>query len=202
MSDAGLAVQRVPAWQAWASGLLLVAGILHLTMLNAHLAEARGMGLYFLAIGAGQVVWACLALFRPSQLTARVGLAMLAIAPVALWILTRVFRSPWGIGPEPVDFVSVATALIELAVAVVLVRARAGLDATDAAVPRLARRTIAVLVVVGVALGAASYGGAMAAEASIPWLGEGEASHHDAMEGDATGLDGEPVADDGHAHEH
>lgn len=202
MSDAGLAVQRVSAWQAWASGLLLVAGILHLTMLNAHLAEARGMGLYFLAVGAGQVVWACLALFRPSQLTARVGLAMLAIAPVALWILTRMFRSPWGIGPEPVDFVSAATAIVELAVAVVLVRARAGLNATDAAVPHMARRTITVLVVVGVALGAASYGGAMAAEASIPWLGEGEASHHDAMGNGTAAPEGNPVAADGHVHGH
>lgn len=198
----GLAVQRVPGWQAWASGLVLVAGILHLTMLNAHLAQARGMGLYFLAIGAAQVIWACVALFRPGQLSARMGLAMLAIAPVALWALTRLFRSPWGDAPEPVDFVSVSTVILELAAAVVLIRARAGLSPQDAANPHLARRTITVLVAIGVAFGAVSYGGAMAAEASIPWLGEGEAGHHAAEAGD--GLEAESAetaeADADHAH--
>ncbi|MFA5943534.1 MAG: hypothetical protein WC876_03605 [Candidatus Thermoplasmatota archaeon] len=196
----GLAVERVPQWSAWSSGMLLVAGILHLTMLNAHLQQARGMGLYFLAVGAAQVIWACLALFRPSQLASRVGLALLAVAPVALWALTRLFRSPWGIGPEPVDFVSVSTVLLELAAAIVLVRGRAGLSATDAASPRLARRTITVLVVIGLALGAASYGGAIAAEASIPWLGEGESGHHDEAQGESLQAEEPLPADDGHAH--
>jgi hypothetical protein len=193
-------VERVPAWQAWTSGLILVAGILHLTMLNAHLEQARGMGGYFLVMGAGQVVWSCVALFRPTQLASRVGLALLAVAPVALWLLTRLFRSPWGIGPEPLDFVSIATVMLQLAAAVVLIRARAGVHATDLATPGLARRTVTVLVVIGIALGAASYGGAIAAEASIPWLGEGEASHHaESSDSSAAGEAGEP-AGDGHDH--
>ena len=197
-----VSVERVPAWQAWASGLILVSGILHLTMLNAHLAQARGTGAYFLVMGAAQVIWSCVALFRPTQLASRVGLALLAVAPVALWIMTRMFRSPWGLGPEPVDFVSVATAALELAAAVVLVRARAGVHASDLTTPGLARRTVTMLVVLGMALGAASYGGAMAAEASIPWLGEGEGSHHaGASVSGAVNETAEPVGD-GHGGAH
>ena len=191
-------VHRVPAWQAWASGLLLVAGVLHLTMLPAHLAEARGTGIYFLAIGTAQVVWACVALFRPSRLSARVGLALLAVAPAALWLLTRIFRSPWGTGPEPMDFVSLATVGLQISVATLLVRARAGLSSQDATTPGLARRTLTVLVIVGIALGAASYGGAMAAEASIPWLGEGETPHHAESTGEALDGPSSPAHDDGH----
>lgn len=199
MTDAPLAA--TPRWTVWSAGFLLVAGILHLTALPAHAQVAHGLGLFFLALGAAQVVWACLALFRPSQLGARVGLAVLAVAPVVLWALTRTLRAPWSDHAEPLDILGVGTVVLEAAAAIVMVAGRAGVNAADQASPSIARRTVIVFVAVGVLLGAASYGGAMAAEASVPWLGVGEDSHHAAGESASTDADGahEDAAPHSHA---
>lgn len=183
-----VALPQPPRWAVWSSGFLLVAGILHLTALPAHAGQARGLGLFFLGLGAAQVVWACLTLFRSTQLGARIGLALLAVAPVMLWVLTRTLRAPWSTVPEPVDIVSLGTVLLELAAAVAMFVGRAGVSAADSGTPALARRTLVVFVVIGIAFGAVGYGGAMVAEVAVPWLGEPEASHHgegEAAEGDA-----------------
>jgi hypothetical protein len=181
LPDDGLLGREVSSWSAGAAGLVLVAGVLHLTALPAHLQEARGTGFYFFAVGAAQVVWAGLFLTRPTRGRARFGLSMLAVAPVALWVLTRVFRSPWSGGPEPLDFVSVATVILQIGAAAVLLGARLGRPTADGARQALTGAVV-VLVVLGLAAGAASYGGAIAAEASIPWLGEPEADHHESSE--------------------
>jgi len=178
LHEEGFRIREIPPWSAWTAGLVLVAGILHLTALPAHLLEARGTGFYFFAVGAAQVVWAGLFLFHPTHGKARFGLSLLAVAPVALWVLTRVLRSPWSGGPEPLDFVSVATVVLQAAAAAILLGARLGRPANAGARQALAG-TVVVLVALGLAAGAASYGGAIAAEASIPWLGEPEADHHD-----------------------
>lgn len=194
-----VALPQPPRWAVWSSGFLLVAGILHLTALPAHAEQARGLGLFFLGLGAAQVVWACLTLFRSTQLGARIGLALLAVAPVALWVLTRTLRAPWSTAPEPVDIVGLGTALMELGAAVAMFLGRAGVSAADHATPALARRTLVVFVAIGIAFGAVGYGGALAAEVTVPWLGEPEASHH----GESEALDGEAAAhDDAEPHPH
>lgn len=167
-----------PAWAVWSAGFLLVAGILHLTALPAHAGQARGLGLFFLVLGAAQVIWACVSLFRSSRLGARIGLALLSVAPVVLWVLTRTLRAPWSISPEPVDLVGLGTVVLQIAAAIALAAGRAGLKAEDIANATTARRALVVFVAIGIALGAVGYAGAIAAEASIPWLGEAEESHH------------------------
>ncbi len=188
-----------PRWAVWSGGFLLVAGILHLTALPAHAGQARGLGIFFLGLGAAQVVWACVTLFRSTSVSARIGLAMLAVAPVVIWALTRTLRAPWSTEPEPVDIIGLGTVLLELAAAVTMAFGRAGLDAPSTATPAVVRRAVTVFVIVGIAAGALGYGGALAAEASIPWLGEAEAAHHAA---DVGGAIGEEAAAEGEAEPH
>lgn len=191
-----------PRWAVWSAGFLLVAGILHLTALPAHAGQARGLGIFFLGLGAAQVIWACITLFRSTRLSARIGLAMLAVAPVVLWVLTRTLRAPWSVAPEPVDITSLGTVLLELAAAVAMVLGRAGLDLPATAPSAVVRRAVTVFVVVGVAAGVLGYGGAIAAEASIPWLGQAEESHHDAAGSTGVTSDGAAGHDEAEPHPH
>ena len=173
-----MAMEAPPRWAVWSAGLLLVAGILHLTALPSHASQARGLGLFFLALGAAQVLWACTTLFRSTHRSARIGLALLAVAPAALWLATRVLRAPWSASPEPIDVIGLGTTLLEVSAAAVLAAGRAGLHAEDGADPSLARRAAVVFIAVGLAFGAVAYAGGLAAEAAVPWLGEAE-DHHD-----------------------
>jgi hypothetical protein len=195
-----VALPQPPRWAVWSSGFLLVAGILHLTALPAHAEQARGLGLFFLGLGAAQVVWACLTLFRSTQLGARIGLAMLSVAPVVLWVLTRTLRAPWSAAPEPVDILSLGTVVLQLAAAVAMVLGRAGVSVTDQGAPSMARRTLVVFVAIGIAFGAVGYAGALAAEVTVPWLGEPEESHHG--DGAGTALEGEAPHDESQPHGH
>lgn len=197
LHEEGYRIREIPRWSTWTAGTLIVAGIVHLVMLPAHLAEARGTGFYFFLVGGAQVVWGCLFLLKPTTALARLGLVALSLAPVGLWILTRALRSPWGAGPEPLDFSSVATVALEVLAAVILVLARLG-NARDSVVP--SHRSVAVLAVLGLLVGGASYGVAMTAEATVPWLGEPDATHHHA-EVPANTMPDAPAAD-GHPHDH
>lgn len=188
--------RAVPAWSSLVAGLVVVAGILHLTVLQAHLAESRGAGLYFLALGTMQVLWGARFLLRPSSRSAGFGLAFLALAPVVLWVMTRLLRSPWGVGPEAVDTVGLATTALELAAAGFLIWARLG-RITDSG--SAARRGVAVVVAVGLLVGAGSYASAMVAESSIPWLAEPDMGH---AHGETVQPSNGTVASDGHAHAH
>lgn len=166
---------RAP-WPILGASLLIAAGVLHLILLPAHLAEARGLGLYFCVIGVAQLAWGILYILRPTEWTRRVGLAALAISPVALFILTRTLRAPWSEGPEELDFIGVATCLLEILAAVGLCLR----SASPTLVPRTASKqavaVASVLVLVGIALGGVSYGAGLAVE-GVHWLSESEAEH-------------------------
>jgi hypothetical protein len=172
----GYRLREVPPWASWAAGMVMVAGILHLVSLPGHLSEARGAGLFFLLAGAAQVVWGCVFLLRPSPAKAKAGVILLTVAPTVIWVLTRSLRSPWALGPEPVDLVSLATVALQAAAAAIMLLARLGAPGPGAA--RRIGVTMFVVVLAGVVLGAGSYGGAMAVEASFPWLGEPDAHMH------------------------
>lgn len=189
----------------WAAGLLAVAGIIHLVLLPGHLEEARGIGLYFCLVGGAQVVWALLFALRPTRRLAWAGVVALVVQPIAVYVLTRVVRQPFGDHAEGVDFIGVLTGLMEVAalapLAAYLSRTRpAGVSARAGVVVPLA-----VGIVLGIAFGAALYGAGLVAEDLVPWLDEPEEPHthgHAAApagDGAATGL---PAGSDGHSHSH
>lgn len=164
---------------AWVAGLMLAAGLLHLTVLQSHLQEALGLGLFFCTLGVAQAAWSVLYAIEPTRRAARIGFALLAVGPLALWAFTRVLRAPWSTGPEGYDLISLATVAIQVVVGVLLVPNLAG--STNAARP-VRRATLAatsVLLAIGLLAGAAAYGSAIVAEETLPLLGEGQ-DHHGA----------------------
>lgn len=177
----------------FAAGLLAVAGIIHLVVLPQHLAEARGIGLYFCAIGAAQVVWALLFVLQPTRRLAWVGLMAFAVQPVAVYVLTRLVRQPFGDHAEAVDLIGTVTGLMEVLAlgpfALYLSRTRRA-GATGG---RAVAMPLATAIAVGLLFGVALYGIGLVAEDLVPWLDEPEAAHGEGhLHGDATDLGAAP----------
>ncbi len=192
-----------------AAGLLAVAGIIHLVLLPQHLEEARGIGLYFCAIGAAQVVWALLYVLGPTRRLAWLGAMGLAVQPVAVYILTRILRQPFGTEAEPVDLIGIVTAIMELAALVPLAMHLAYTRPAGVSTGRGMAAPLALAVVAGLVFGVALYGAGLVAEDLVPWLDEPETPHmHSHAEADlaaadmtATGTDSaEPIPPHTHAH--
>lgn len=192
-----------------AAGLLAVAGIIHLVVLPQHLEQARGIGLYFCAIGAAQVVWALLYVLRPTRRLAWIGAMALAVQPIAVYALTRFLRQPFGTEAEPVDLIGLVTAALELAALAPFAQHLGRTRPTGVSVGRGVLTPLAVAVVAGLAFGVALYGVGLVAEDLVPWLDEPELPHshkHSAMEAasfDAAGeapTDASAPAAHGHAH--
>lgn len=156
-----------PSLPALAAGLMLVAGVLHMFLVDDHMTHARGAGLFFLAIAAAQMVWALVYLRAPNRTLGLVGIAALAVAPIVLYIVTRVARAPWSAGPEDVDAIGIATQLAQLAAGVAL------LVEWQPALPAAQTRAA---IGVGMLVAVSGYGGAMASE-SVAWLGQPEIPH-------------------------
>ncbi len=122
-----------------AAGLSLATGVVHLLVSPDHLAEWWGYGFFFILAGLGQIAYGLVlfllpwlvddtgAFFRgqvpgipPVFAWAAAGNSMI----VALWLVTRTAGIP--VGPqagvvEPLDFVSVAVTVTEVALAGLLV---------------------------------------------------------------------------------
>lgn len=151
---------------AIAAGAMLVAGVLHLLLVEAHFAHARGAGLFFLGLGAAQMVWAFAYLRQPTQRLGRLGLVALVAAPVVLYVLTRIWRAPWSAGPEAIDAIGIATQVIQLAAGGFLLWQWA--PALPAGSP--------AAIGMGILLAVGGYAGAIATE-DVDWLAEAEGGH-------------------------
>lgn len=185
----------------WAAGLLAVAGIIHLVLLPGHLEQARGIGLYFCVVGGAQVVWAILYLLRPTRLTAGIGLAALVVQPLAVYVLTRALRQPFGDHAESVDLIGILTGLLEAAALVPLALHLARTKAPGQTMARGVAVPLAVAIVAGLVFGGALYGLGLAAEELVPWLDEPEAPHaHEATASVAEG--GSETGTTSHSHSH
>lgn len=190
----------------WASGVLAVAGIIHLTLLPHHLESARGIGLYFCAVGAAQVVYALLFVLRPTRRLAWLGLMALVAQPFALYVLTRLLRQPFGDEPEPVDLIGIVTAVMELAAVVAFAFFLARSRPAGATPGRAIGLPLASSLVVGLLFGVALYGAGLVAEELVPWLDEPEEPHtHGHADPTAGGLAEAAAATQdagGHDHSH
>jgi hypothetical protein len=80
------------------AGLSLGAAAIHFAVVPEHLAEWWAFGVFFVALGAFETVWAAALLARPSRLVIAVGIAA-NVATVLLWAISRTVGLP--IGPEP-----------------------------------------------------------------------------------------------------
>ncbi len=170
-----------------AAGSMLLAGIMHLLLLEGHLQHARGVGLWFLLSGTAQVLWAFLYYRDPNRNLRRFGLVALAIAPTVLYIITRFWRAPWSTGPEHVDVMGIATQIAQIGAGFAL----AWQEFADAERPVLPQGALSAIAV-GSLIALIGYGGAIGSE-DIQWLAEGEDAHIHGPGGHGH--------DDGHGHE-
>jgi hypothetical protein len=89
---------RADVARCWAGFASLGAGLVHLAVVQEHLAEWWVYGVFFAVVGAAQIGWSLGALARVrAPLPWLVGAGNLAL--VALWAVTRTVGLP--IGPEP-----------------------------------------------------------------------------------------------------
>ncbi|MHB1260669.1 MAG: hypothetical protein ACYC2H_03025 [Thermoplasmatota archaeon] len=160
-----------------AAGLLAVAGIIHLVLLPQHLEEARGIGLYFCAIGAAQVIWALLYVLRPTRSLAWLGAMGLAVQPVVVYVMTRILRQPFGTGTEPVDLIGIVTGIMELGALLPFAVHLSSTRPTEVSVGRGVAVPLALALVAGLVFGVALYGAGLVAEDLVPWLDEPESPH-------------------------
>jgi hypothetical protein len=176
--DAGLTVTV-----GWGVGLMLVAGIIHIVLLPLHIEEARGSGLYMGILGAAQVMWAVLQALRPTRRWAWIGLMALAVQPIAVYAITRVWRQPFSDAAEGVDLMGVLTKTFELAAIPALAHYLALTRPVGMSAGRAVAMPVATAIVVGLLLGGALYGAGLAAEDLVPALAEGEGGEHGVDEG-------------------
>lgn len=174
-------------WSSLAAGFMLVAGILHLYVVDVHMSHARGVGIFFLGIGIAQIVWAVVFLRAPDRRLARFGFAALVIMPTLLYVATRFIRAPWSLGPEAVDVIGVTTQIAQLA---------AGASMLVLWRPTLPSLRVGEAVVVGCLLAVAGYSGAIASE-DVPWLAAPDDIH-----GHEAGAHGGHGAHDDHGDGH
>jgi hypothetical protein len=107
---------------AVAATLSLGAAAIHFAVIKEHLEFDLGFGLFFIALGWFQVVWAQLYLLRPSALLARVAAAANLVV-IGVWVVSRTTGLPFGPQPwvpEAVGTLDVFASAFELALVAVL----------------------------------------------------------------------------------
>lgn len=166
----------------WAGALGLAAGVLHFVLAPAHLAEARGQGLFFLLLATAQVVWGLLYANRQRPIGQVLGMAAVVVMPLVAYFGSRIITPPFASAPEGFDTVGIATVGVE-AVAGILLAVQAFRNRM-----RFGRWGAAAIVATGLlgglALSGAVYGAGIGAATVFPDLSEPEGGHHEASTGD------------------
>jgi len=97
----------------------VAAGVIHLAAIPEHWATYRLAGIFFIAIGAFEILWAVLLVVRPRRILYLAG-AVVNVGTIATWALSRTTGLPFGPArgvPEAVGRPDViATVLEELLV--------------------------------------------------------------------------------------
>lgn len=166
-------------WKVVACATLAMgAGILHLGLAPSHLAEARGQGIFFIALGVAQVGWGAAFLRNATPRTYILGFMATLVMPAALYVLTRFIPAPFSSEAEAFDTIGVATLAFEVLGALAL--AAHGVSSQIGwRNPTISPTALVVLLVVaGAGTAGALQGVGMLAEPVAPWLAEGESSEH------------------------
>lgn len=163
-------VQPLGSMATLAIALQAVAGVIHLSLAPAHLAEAIGTGLFFLAFGTFQVVASAFALRKADSIWFPIGVAS-NLMGVGLWGLTRWWRDPFSAGVEAVDLLGAATTGLEVCAAIAF-------WSSIARNPEPRRWWLAASLVVGLLGGPIVYGVGVGLDSAFPALSEGQAHDH------------------------
>jgi YtkA-like len=117
---------RTNVWRTYANTsttaaavLLSAAGALHAGAAPQHWGHSPAHGLFLLAVGLAELVWAAAFWSGPSPRLRATG-AALAGGSIVLWAMTRVLTAPFGHAPEEIGTIDVASKVPELLVLTIL----------------------------------------------------------------------------------
>ncbi|MGH9048225.1 MAG: hypothetical protein ACRDY4_00675 [Acidimicrobiia bacterium] len=112
--------------QAGAAAGFGLAGVLHLMLVPSHARESVVAGVFFATAGVAEVAVAWFMATHPvSRISVAVGLVVVA-ALLAVYVISRWWGLPFGLGGEAVDALGVMSKLLEAGAAVLAVGAAAG----------------------------------------------------------------------------
>jgi hypothetical protein len=158
-----------------------LAGIIHFWLAPIHWFHAPAHGIFFIVIGAAQVLWANAVWRRPTNRLFYIG-ALLSGWLIVLYAITRWLPSPFGHGPEAVDLLGVSCKVCELASMIPLV-----VLIFQGLVPGSGRRaawqTVFLISLFAIVAGFATYTAARASEPYLPGLASprGEVDHQESV---------------------
>ncbi|MBI4329578.1 MAG: hypothetical protein HY685_06910, partial [Chloroflexi bacterium] len=156
---------------AAAAMLAILAGILHLYIAPQHM-NHLGHGLFLGLTGVAQVAWG-IAFWRKPSSALLYGVGIIgAGALIALWAITRVLPAPFGHGgPGGVEAYGILSVVAEgLGLAVLLAMVFWEVPSQEA--PGPTRRTFSALLLMSGISALVLYGGGLAAQQVLPWLGD------------------------------
>ncbi len=157
---------------------MALAGVIHLLLAPSHYAHAPAHGIFFALAGAAELLWAAAFWRKPSSRLYYLGLA-LAGGLVVLWAITRFLVAPFEHEPGMWDLGGLVCKLSELVSILALIAM--AVQGQIAGLPRVSlARTAGVALILALAVGAFSYGIALALEPVLPSLaGMDEHEHAD-----------------------
>lgn len=172
LREDGRTVSLTAALAAIAAGLSLGAAAIHFAVIQDHLAQGIGYGLFFIGLAWFQAMWAQVYLLVRTATLAWVGVIVNA-AVIVVWIVSRTTGLPFGPTPwvaEPIGTLDLFATAFEACLIAVLLPTIAPRRMPSLAVRRLAREQAFVLgafcVLTIVLLATVALLGAPAAEAT------------------------------------
>jgi hypothetical protein len=174
----------------WSAAMTVLAGMIHIYIVPQHWDHAPAHGLLFLIVGIVQILWGIAVWRQPSVRLYYVGVLM-AGGLIVLYVITRLLPAPFGHGaPEAMDAVGLVCKLCEvLGMFSLVVLIFQGLALKTGRL--IAWRAVALIMLLSLMSGFATYGVALAAEPVFPKLSSEE--HHQ--------NESEPASEQDHHHD-
>ena len=161
---------------AWSALTTALAGVIHLWIIPEHWRHSQAHALFFLLVGVVQIVWSVAVWRQPSTRLYYIG-ACMAGWLIVLYGITRWLTAPFGHGPEEINMIGIVTKLFEglgmIALVILIFQ-----DLNFRAGRLVARKAIALIILISFIAGFVTYGVALAAEPLFPGLSAPEEEHH------------------------
>jgi hypothetical protein len=153
-----------------------MAGVIHLWIVPEHWRHSQAHAVFFLLVGVVQIAWGVAVWRRPSTRLYYIGAGMAGWL-IVLYGITRWLSAPFGHGPEEIDMIGIVTKVFEglgmIALVILIFQ-----DLNFRAGRLLARKAIALILLISFVAGFVTYGVALAAEPIFPGLSAPEEEHH------------------------
>lgn len=161
--------------------MTVLAGVIHLILVPAHMKHAPAHGLFFLLAGTAQIIWGLMIVRQPSLKLYYIG-AIMAGWLIILYGITRLLPAPFSHGPEAIETIDLVCKFCEaLGMFSLLVLIFQGLVLNTDRFN--AWRTVTVILLISFLIGFVTYGVARAAEPLLPRLTRPVEEHrHDGID--------------------